>query len=81
MKRFIILALSIFAVCLTLTACTPNLDFSDTIESKMDELYDTIRDMAEPFLKEDPSYSDDDEVTPENSPTVPNEGEGEINEG
>ena len=75
MKKFVILTLSIFAVCLTLSACTPNLDFSDTIESKMDELYDTIRDMAEPFLKEDASYKDGEETTPEESPTVPSEGD------
>ena len=81
MKRFIILTLSILAVCLTLSACTPNLDFSDTIETKMDELYNTILDIAKPFLKEDSSYKDDETVIPEENPTVPSEGEGENNEG
>lgn len=81
MKRFIILTLSILAVCLTLSACTPNLDFSDTIESKMDELYNTILDIAKPFLKEDPSHKDSEDVLPDSNPTIPNESEGEANEG
>ena len=80
MKRFIILTLSILAVCLTLSACTPNLDFSDTIESKMDELYNTILDIAEPFLKEDPSHKESEDVLPDSNIAIPNESEGEVNE-
>lgn len=47
----------------------------------MDELYNTIKDMAGPFLKEDSSYKDDGAVIPEENPTVPSKGEGESNEG
>lgn len=47
----------------------------------MDELYNTIKDMAGPFLKEDSSYKDDEAVIPEENPTVPSKGEGESNEG
>jgi outer membrane lipoprotein-sorting protein len=79
MKRFISIFCSLLFVCLCLSACS--LDFSEAIEGKMDELYNTIKDMAGPVLKEDSSYKDDGAVIPEENPTVPSNGEGENNEG
>ncbi len=75
MKKFIVLICSLLLVCFSLSACS--LDFSDTIEQKMDELYNTIRDMAEPFLKEDDSYKNE-EPLPENEITA-NEGQTDEN--
>lgn len=81
MKKLAIIFSSLLLVCFSLSACSLSLDFSDTIEGKMDELYNTIRDKAEPFLKEDSSYNEGESTLPEQSPTVPGESEGEVNEG
>lgn len=74
MKRFF--ALSIVFTIVFASLCSCSLDFSDEIGDKMDDLYDEVYDVAEPFLKEDESFSSDggSASLPESKPTVPDSG-------
>ena len=57
MKKLLILAvLTAFSV-LALSSCST--DFSGVIDDKSNQIYEAIRDVAEPFLKEDPSYNEE----------------------
>ena len=77
MKRYIAFCLVIILSLLALSACST--DFSETINEKMDQLYNTVHDVAEPFLKEDEKYSEGgSENIPENgTPVPPSESEDE----
>lgn len=78
MKKIIATIILILSLCFSLSSCSLNLDFSEAIGEKMDEIYTTIKDLVEPFLKEDESYQTD-ENTDENQ-TLPEENGGENNE-
>lgn len=74
MKRFF--ALSIILAIVFASLCSCSLDFSDEIGDKMNDLYDEVYDVAEPFLKEDESFSSESGSAslPESKPTVPDSG-------
>ena len=72
MKKFIILTSCILFSCLSLFACST--DFSGTIEGAMNNVDQTVQDMAGPFLKEDESFKDDE------NKKEPEKGEEESNE-
>ena len=55
MKRVLAFLIIITICVLSLSACST--DFSDTVEGKMDELYEKVRDVAEPYLKQDEKYN------------------------
>ncbi len=64
-KLFSFILIAVLCI-LPLTACST--DFSATIEGKMDEIYESVKDIAEPYLKQDEKYS-----TSEDSVTNTNE--------
>lgn len=55
MKKFITYILIMVMCVLPLTACST--DFSEEMNSNMDNLYSSIREFAEPFLKQDEKYN------------------------
>ena len=75
MKKIIILISLLLISCFSLIACST--DFSETINESSNQIYDSIRDYAEPFLKEDPSFSEGNEQKPEENPTTSEEGSNE----
>lgn len=58
MKKLITFILIAIMCVLPLSSCTINL--SDTMADAFDNLYESIRDFAEPYLKEDEKYESDD---------------------
>lgn len=57
MKKFLSFILITIMCVLPLSACST--DFSGQIKGAMDDLYNSIKEIAEPFLKQDDKYSSD----------------------
>lgn len=57
MKKFLSFILITIMCVLPLSACST--DFSGQIKGAMDDLYNSIKEIAEPFLKQDDKYNSD----------------------
>ena len=77
-KLFSFILITILCV-LPLSACST--DFSETVGGAMDDLYNSLKEMTEPFLKQDEKYSSDTNTgdTETNKDTDTNAGEAETN--
>lgn len=53
-----ILSFILITILCVLPLCSCSTDFSDTVSGAMDDLYQGIKEIAEPFLKQDEKYND-----------------------